>query len=167
MPVELKTKKAGIRSLARLAAAQALYQQEHQSLCIEDILEEFLFYRSGTPVVDEEEIHAGDETFLKALLTNVSTEQERIDAIISTHLTEGWPLDRLDPVVRAILRAGTGELFAFAEIPARIVLNEYVELAKAFFDGKEPPFVNGVLHRIAITLRPQEITEKKGAPSGS
>ncbi|MDR2417230.1 MAG: transcription antitermination factor NusB [Holosporales bacterium] len=155
-------KKAGMRSLARLAAVQALYQQEHQHLSIDDTLEEFLSYRFGTPVLDDEEAHGGDKVFLVELIKGVATEAKRIDALISASLTREWTLDRLDPVLRAILRAGICELLIFEETPVRVILNEYIELTKAFFEGKEPFFVNGLLHKVAITLQ-QDLPKEKGA----
>ncbi|MDR0407065.1 MAG: transcription antitermination factor NusB [Holosporales bacterium] len=154
-------KKAGIRGIARLAAIQALYQQEQQQQTIDEILEEFLFYRAGTPVIGEE-VHSGDKVFFTALMKGVITEAAAIDGFIIERLTEEWTLERLDPVVRAILRAGICELLTFKKVPACVVLNEYVELTKAFFDEKEPMFVNGVLHSVAKILRSQEISEKDG-----
>ena len=112
-------------------------------------------------------MHRGDKAFLVELIKGVTTEAKRIDALLSAYLTKEWTLDRLDPVLRAILRAGICELLIFKEIPVRIVLNEYIELTKAFFEGKEPLFVNGLLHRVAITLRPQELPKEKGALEGS
>jgi N utilization substance protein B len=166
MPTSSNAKKAGVRALARLTAVQALYQQEHQHLSLDDILEEFLSYRSGIPVLDEE-THASDKAFFTALIKGVATETEKIDALISAYLAEKWILDHLDPVLRAILRAGICELLIFTEIPARIVLNEYIELTKAFFDGKEPLFVNGLLHQVAALLRPQEVSSKEKPVTGS
>jgi N utilization substance protein B len=154
MNVGGEPKRAGGRSLARLAAVQALYQQEHQHLSVDDILEEFLSYRFGTPVL-EEKVHTGDKTFFVALVKGVAEEAEKIDTLLVSCLSKEWALERLDPVLRAILRAGLCELLVFPEISARVVLNEYIELAKAFFEEKEPPFVNGLLHRASEILRPQ------------
>ncbi|MDR0662147.1 MAG: transcription antitermination factor NusB, partial [Holosporales bacterium] len=128
-------KKAGKRSVARLAIVQALYQQEFRQQPMSEVLEEFLSYRDGLPVT-EEEAPQSDKNFFSELLMEISAKQERIDALMTGRLTESWTLDHLDPVVRAILRAGIFELLVREDIPVQIVLNEYIELAKAFFEGK-------------------------------
>ncbi|MDR1267057.1 MAG: transcription antitermination factor NusB [Holosporales bacterium] len=156
---EQNARAAGKRGFARLAAVQALYQQENQQQSADEILEEFLSYRLGSPIVEEDsaaEVPHSDKAFLSALLTGVAQEQNRLDALIKERLPETWTLPQLDPVVRAILRAGAFELLAMPEIPLSIILNEYIELAKAFFDRREPMFINGILHSIAHSLRPQE-----------
>lgn len=154
--------RAGRRSAARLGAVQALYQIGLTGASPELVIEEFLEHRL------EEELHDlglddADRALLDQLVRGVSAESENLDDILSAVLAEDWPIERLELLLRVILRAGTYELAFTAEIPARVAITEYLWLAQAFFDGKEPGMANGVLDRLARSLRPDEF-EDQGSP---
>lgn len=145
------------RSAARLAAVQALYQMDATHIGLDEIISEFGRFRFGQPgglgdTAEGEVPAAPDETFFADLLRGVVRQQERIDGMISTHLATGWRLSRLDSTLRAILRAGVYELLAREDVPFKVVINEYVEVARAFYDGEEPGLVNGILDRLAHEL---------------
>jgi transcription antitermination protein NusB len=142
------------RRAARLAAVQALYQMEITGEDAESVAEEFLDYRFG----QESEVTPGapDEAFFGDILRGVPAHQEEIDAAIAECLAEGWRLSRLDSILRAVLRAGTFELIGRPDVPARVVIDEYVELAYDFFSADEPSFVNAALDRLARSKRPSE-----------
>lgn len=145
------------RSAARLAAVQALYQMDATQIGLDAVIAEFGQFRFGMSEglgdAAQDEVPAPpDEAFFADLLRGVVREQERIDALIATHLAAGWRLSRLDSTLRAILRAGLYELIARGEIPFKVVINEYVDVARAFYDGDEPGLVNGILDRLAREL---------------
>ena len=142
------------RSVARLAVVQALYQMEVSNAGIEHVIREFADHRFDRDV-DGETMAAADETFFGELVRGMVTEQSRIDAAIARRLAEGWRLERLDATVRAMLRAGAYELANRPDVPTEVVINEYVELAKSFFEGPEPGFVNGALDAVAQDVRAQ------------
>jgi len=146
---------ASPRSAARLAAVQALYQMEvagvGASAALADVRQ-----RSGAVPDDGEEGVAVDEPMLKDLVEGTAERREDIDRRIAGHLAEGWSFDRLELVLRAILRAGAYEIVARPDVPLRVAINEWVDLAHAFYAGKEPGFVNGVLDRIGREARPEE-----------
>lgn len=150
------------RSVARLAAVQALYQMELSGTGVEAVVREFNDHRFGA----EPEGHASgegpgpesvladaDEAFFGDLLRGVVSDQGALDQAIVRRLAENWKLERLDATVRAILRAGAYELKHRPDVPVEVVINEYVELAKAFFETVEPGFVNGALDAIARDVR--------------
>ena len=140
------------RSVARLAAVQALYQMEVSSAGAETVIREFSDHRFDRGL--EEEILAGaDEPFFADLVRGVVAHQKEVDVAVARRLAQGWRLERLDATVRAILRAGAYELTHRADVPTEIVIDEYVELAKSFFEGPEPGFVNGALDAVAQDVR--------------
>ncbi|MCA3734717.1 MAG: transcription antitermination factor NusB, partial [Phenylobacterium sp.] len=100
------------------------------------------------------DLAAADETFFAELVRGVVTEQRRIDPAIARRLAQGWRLERLDATVRAILRAGAFELAHRPDVPVEVVINEYVDLARSFFEGPEPGFVNAALDGLARDVRP-------------
>ncbi len=146
------------RTRARLGAVQALYQMELAETDLSDILAQ---YGSGAIVqgLDEDEKRADDFEFFKDLVTGVVREQRDIDPKIDECLAGGWKLSRLDSILRAILRAGTYELSVRTDVPAPVVINEYLDVAHAFFSEDEPKFVNGVLDRLARELRDTEAVQ--------
>lgn len=148
---------AGKRGLARLAAVQALYQIELTSANAGAVVSEFLAHRLGREI-DGDQYAEADRGFFADLVKGCTERREDVDAIVASSLPPDWPLARLESVLRAILRAGTYELLARADVPPRVAINEYVEIAHAFFSGKEPGMVNGVLDRIARTLREAELS---------
>ena len=146
------------RSVARLAAVQALYQMEVSSIGVEHVIREFTEHRFDR-VLDSGEgdgvtLASADEGFFAELVRGVVAEQKRVDAAIVKRLAENWRLERLDATVRAILRAGAFELAHRPDVPTEVVIDEYVDVAKSFFEGTEPGFVNGALDAVARDVRP-------------
>ena len=141
------------RSVARLAAVQALYQMEVSSAGVEHVIREFTEHRFDRDV-EGVTLASADETFFAELVRGVVAEQARVDQAIAKRLAEGWRLERLDATVRAILRAGAYELAHRPDVPTEVVIDEYVEVAKSFFEGVEPAFVNGALDGVARDVRP-------------
>jgi transcription antitermination protein NusB len=132
------------RRAARLAAVQALYQLDMNDVAPAVVIAEFVGHRL--------EQHA-DQPLFSDLVGNVAARVVEIDGLIGGALVEGWSVERLETVLRAILRAGTYEILARPDIPPRVTISEYVEIAHAFFGGKEPGLVNGVLNRLAHERR--------------
>jgi len=141
------------RSAARLAAVQALYQQEMESTPLPRLLTEFHDHRIGATIEDAT-YHDAEIAFFDDIVTGAHARQEEIDGLISGRLAEGWSLERLDRPMRAILRAGAYELIARADVPVGSVISEYVDVAHAFYDKRESGFVNGLLDAIAKEARP-------------
>jgi transcription antitermination protein NusB len=141
------------RSAARLAAVQALYQQEMEGTPTARLLHEFHDHRLGATI--EGETYAEAEiSFFDDLVEGTLARRKEIDALISERLAQGWSLDRLDKPMKAILRVGAFELIARLDVPAATVINEYVDVADAFYDPREKGFVNGLLDAIAKAARP-------------
>jgi N utilization substance protein B len=144
------------RSQARLAGVQALYQMDLAETDLADVIEQFRSHRLGAQV-DDNSIAQADPEHFASVLKGVVKHQREIDPMIDQQLAAGWRLVRIDSIVRAILRAATYELMDLADIPARVVISEYIEVAHAFFEGDESKVVNGVLDQIARKLRPGEL----------
>ncbi|MBW8814617.1 MAG: transcription antitermination factor NusB [Caulobacterales bacterium] len=151
------------RSVARLAAVQALYQMEVSSIGVEHVIREFTEHRfdrdleGGAGDASEGEgmtLASADEAFFADLVRGVVSQQAKVDAAIAKRLAENWRLERLDATVRAILRAGAFELANRPDVPTEVAIDEYVEVAKSFFEGTEPGFVNGALDAVARDVRP-------------
>lgn len=141
------------RSAARLAAVQALYQQEMEGTPVPRLLKEFHDHRLGATIGDET-YHDAERDFFDDIVSGTATRREEIDGLISDRLAEGWTLERLDRPMRAILRAGAYELIARPDVPVGSVISEYVDVAHAFYDKRESGFVNGLLDSIAKKARP-------------
>jgi N utilization substance protein B len=140
------------RSAARLAAVQALYQQEMEGTPLARLLHEFHEHRLGATIEDEQ-YHDAERDFFDDLVTGADARRDDIDGLISGRLAEGWTLERLDRPMRAILRAGAYELIARPDVPVASVISEYVDVAHAFYDKRESGFVNGLLDAIAKEAR--------------
>jgi N utilization substance protein B len=140
------------RSVARLAAVQALYQMEVSHTGAEAVIREFTEHRFDRDL-DGEPLAAADEAYFADLVRGVVAQQSGVDAAVVKRLAQGWRLERLDATVRAILRAGAYELAHRLDTPTEVVIDEYVELAKSFFEGPEPGFVNGALDAVAGDVR--------------
>jgi len=142
------------RSAARLAALQALYQLEITGIAPDEVIDEFIEHRFGR------DLHSGmpqhDEAFFADLVHGVLKHQVEIDRSIARSLASGWTLGRIDSILRALLRSAAYELVARRDVPAKVVIDEYVELARDFFDGNEPKFVNAVLDCLARKKRASE-----------
>ncbi len=140
------------RSVARLAAVQALYQMETGGAGVEAVIREFSDHRFDTDI-EGQELAQADEAFFAELVRGVVEGQVAIDRAIVHRLAEGWRLERIDATLRAILRSGAFELMLRPDTPTEVAINEYVEIAKSFFEGPEPGFVNGALDGIARDAR--------------
>ena len=140
------------RSAARLAAVQALYQQEMEGTPLARLLDEFHQHRLGAEIDDERYTQA-EVAFFDDIVRGVTARSEEIDATIEAHLASGWNLARLDKPLRQILRAGTYELIARPDIPVGAVISEYLDVTDAFYDRREKGFANGLLDAIAKEVR--------------
>ncbi|MEE9209377.1 MAG: transcription antitermination factor NusB [Kiloniellales bacterium] len=146
--------KGAKQSAARLAAVQALYQAELTADPVEAVLAEFLALRLDEEV-DGVSLAAADRELLDLLVRGVGKERDELDDMLAAVLDQDWPVERLEILLQILLRAGALELSRRPEAPVRVVISEYVDLAGAFFGGKEPGLVNGVLDRLARALRPE------------
>jgi len=140
------------RTVARLAAVQALYQMEVSSAGAEAVIREFGEHRFDRDVEDMT-LAGADEAFFADLVRGVVAHQGEVDTAVARRLAQNWRLERIDATVRAILRAGAFELTHRRDVPTEVVIDEYVELAKSFFEGPEPGFVNGALDGVAQDVR--------------
>ncbi len=145
------------RSAARLAAAQALYQMEVTAKGLREILEEFETWWIGQEV-EGEQYKPAEIALFRAIVSGVVKDQVAIDQAIDQTLAEGWPLRRIEALMRAILRGGAFELLKRGDIPARVVIKEYVDVAGAFFDRDEAGMINAVLDALARKNRVKEFT---------
>jgi N utilization substance protein B len=136
------------RSVARLAAVQALYQMETAGAGAEAVIREFSDHRFDRDIEGVRLAHA-DQPFFGALVRGVVADQDAVDAAVRRRLASGWRLDRIDATARSILRAGAYELIRRRDVPAEVAIDEYVEIAKSFFEGPEPAFINAALDAIA------------------
>ena len=154
------------RSLARVAAVQALYQMDMAATDLNDVIREFETHRFAAA---EQAAGAGeiDAQFFADILRGVVRRQRDIDPAIDEQLATGWRLERVDSILRAILRSGAFEFLERRDVPARVVINEYIEVAHDFFDGDEPKVVNGVLDRLARRYRPAEFEARAADPTSS
>ena len=143
------------RSAARLAAVQALYQIDHSGASPDIVLEEFLRFRLGDSFDTENDV-APQKALFTEIVRGTSGRIGDIDEMISAALSNKWTFDRLEFILRAVLRAGIYELEAAPGTPARVVISEYVDVAHAFYDGQEPGMVNGILDRVARSVRGDE-----------
>jgi N utilization substance protein B len=152
--------------MARLAAVQALYQIEINGIeptgaHVDAVVREFVKHRLGQEI-DGEQYAEVDRDLFVDILKGAAARRRDIDGMISSALTEDWPLERLEAILRAILRAGVYELMVRHDVPPRVTLSEYVDIAHAFFSGKEPALVNGVLDRLARVLRQEDLGRGRG-----
>ena len=150
---------ANKRGAARLAAVQALYQMELSGATLPEIVAEYEETRLGGDIDGDQYLEA-DNAYFRGLLAGVVGEQKIIDPEINDALTPDWPLSRVDITLRSVLRCGTFELQKRKDVPARVIINEYVNVAKAFFEVEEPRMVNGVLDRLARRHREDEVDRK-------
>jgi transcription antitermination protein NusB len=143
------------RTAARVAAVQALYQMDMAGTDLNAVIDEFVRLRFPRAPGDEAASGA-DPTFFNDLLRGVVRRQRDIDPLVDQQLAEGWRLVRIDAILRAILRAGVFELMERPDVPARVVINEYINVAHSFFSDEEPKVVNGVLDKLGRRLRAAE-----------
>lgn len=145
--------KSQARSAARLAAVQALYQQQMEKTALARLLNEFHQHRLGQEIEDDQYADAEVE-FFDDIVSGVDARREEIDELLQSKLAEGWKIDRLDKTMVQILRCGAYELLARPDISKKVVISEYIDVAHAFFDAKESKFVNGVLDSVGKAVRP-------------
>jgi len=148
----LSNKEKRARTVARLVLVQALYQLEITGAGVETVIKEFSDYRFDGDL-EGEPLAAADEAFFAEGARTIVREQAVIDPLIVNRLASGWRIERLDSTVRAILRAGTWELKFRPDIGLQVIINEYVEIARAFYGESEARFVNGALDGIAADIR--------------
>jgi transcription antitermination protein NusB len=158
---EPKPDSVSARTAARVAAVQALYQMDLAGTDLNDVIAEFLRERF-TDKGRNETIHGADKLFFADILRGVLRLQRDIDPLVDEQLATGWRLVRVDAILRAVLRAGVCELIDRADVPVRVVINEYVNVAHFFFSDDEPRVVNGVLDKIARKVRAAEFEAKRG-----
>src|ERR1700754_2016013 len=156
-PAKSADKKANRRGAARLAAVQALYQMDIAGAGINDIFAEFESHWLGNEGEGEKNL-PGRAAFFRDVVSGVVRDQAKLDPLIDDALSRGWPLKRIDAILRAVLRAGAYELEHRKDIPGRVVVSEYVDVANAFVDGEETGMVNAVLDQIARHFRGDEFS---------
>jgi len=140
-----------------LAAVQALYQLElNPGLGAEGVVREFASHRFGQEI-DGDDYGEADQALFAEIVRGVARDRDRLDEVIAASLTEEWPLARLETILRLLLEAGAFEIVHRQDIPPRVTMSEYVGIAHAFFEGRQPGLANGVLDHLARTLRPAEI----------
>lgn len=148
------------RTASRVAAVQALFQSEQAGDNPETVIDQFVRHRLGAPAegdgFEDGRVPDAEVPLFSRIVRVASQEQGRIDALIAEALPAEWPFARLDPVLRAVLRAGGAELAMTDGPPTRVVINEYLDVAHGFFTGDEPGMANAVLDRMARALRPAE-----------
>lgn len=144
--------RAKARAAARLAAVQALYQQHMEQTRLAKLLDEFHQHRLGR-VIEDDHYAEADVDLFDDIVSGVDARREEIDTKLTEKLADGWSIVRLDKTMLQILRAGTYELMARHDITVGTVINEYVDVAKAFFNDREAKFVNGVLDSVAKAVR--------------
>jgi transcription antitermination protein NusB len=152
-------KAANKRGAARLAAVQALYQMELTDAGLMDVVAEYEDIRLGKEIDGDRYLDA-DAGWFRGIVSGVVADQKRLDPMIHSALTPDWPLARIDTLLRAVLRAGVFELANRRDVPAKVIISEYVDVAKAFFGDDESRMVNGVLDTVARELRPGEVAER-------
>jgi N utilization substance protein B len=140
------------RSAARLAAVQALYQLDMDATPLAKLLDEFHRHRLGAEIEGDQYAEA-ETAFFDDVVQGVAARKDEIDALLATKLATGWTLERLDKTLLQVLRAGTYELLARADVPTASVITEYVDVAHAFFESREAKFVNGLLDALAKVVR--------------
>ena len=154
-------RKANRRGAARLAAVQALYQMDIAGTPLNDILAEFESHWIGREVEGSQYLPA-EAAFFRSVVGGVVADQRRLDPMIDKALAGGWPLKRIEALMRAVLRAGAYELSGRSDVPARVVVSEYVDVANAFLDKDETGMVNAVLDLLARQLRDGEFGKVTG-----
>jgi N utilization substance protein B len=151
------SKKANRRGAARLAAVQALYQMDIAGAGLNDIFAEFESHWLGSEVEGETYLPA-EAAFFRDVVSGVVRDQTKLDPLVDDALAKSWPLKRIDAIIRAVMRAGAYELEHRKDVPARVVVTEYVDVANAFVDREETGMVNAVLDQLARRFRADEFS---------
>ena len=152
--------RARSRTASRVAAVQALFQSEQAQENPETVIDQFVRHRLGQiPGGDGYEdgrIPDAEVPLFSSIVRAAIRQQDTIDAMVAEALPSDWPLSRIDPVLRALLRASGAELATSGGAPAKVIINEYLDIARGFFSGPEPGLANAVLDRLARLLRESE-----------
>jgi len=152
------------RTASRVAAVQALFQAEQGPENPETVIDQFVRHRlgelAGTGGFEEGRVPDAEVPLFARIVRSAVRQQDTIDRMLAEALPEDWPLSRIDPVLRALMRAGAAELAITDGPPAKVVINEYLDVARGFFQGAEPAMANAVLDRLARLLRPGEIATR-------
>ena len=155
------------RTAARVGAVQALFQSEQAADNPEAVIDQFVRHRlgelPGTGGYEEGRVPDADVVLFNRIVRTAVREQDRLDTLLVAALPAEWPLARLDPVLRAMLRAAGAELTMRDGPPGRVVINEYLDIAHGFFSGDEPRMVNGLLDALGRQLRPQDFEQRPRA----
>ena len=149
------------RSVARMSAVQALYEMDMTQKGVHDVLAEFRAFWIGREIDDDLEMKEAETNFFGQIVEGVIKDQVLIDRTIDQALSKGWPLVRIELVLRAIMRAGVFELLLRKDIPPRVSISEYVDVTRAFYNEDEPGMVNAVLDHIARETRGDELGAKR------
>jgi transcription antitermination protein NusB len=160
-PAKGPERKANRRGAARLAAVQALYQMDIAGAGINDIFAEFESHWLGNEVEGDKYLPA-EAAFFRDVVSGVVRDQAKLDPLIDEALSKGWPLKRIDAILRAVMRAGAYELEHRKDVPGRVVVSEYVDVAHAFVEAEETGMVNAVLDQIARQFRASEFARAGG-----
>ena len=148
------------RTASRVAAVQALFQAEQAGDTVETVIDQFVRHRlgalAGADDFEDGRIPDAEVPLFGAIVRGAIRQQDTIDAMVSEALPADWPLSRIDPVLRALLRAAGGELAGATSAPAKVIINEYLDVVRGFLTGPEPGIANAVLDRLARLLRPGE-----------
>lgn len=148
------------RTSARVAAVQALFQSEQTGIVAETVIDEFIRHRLGQPEgaggFEDGRAPDADVALFGLIVRTAAAQTDLIDTMLGETLSADWPIGRLDPVLRAALRCGVAELWLAKGPPVRVVINEYIDVARGFLEGDEPGMLNGVLEKLARRLRPAE-----------
>lgn len=157
---KLPAAKSRPRTSARVAAVQALFQAEQSQTSPETVIDEFIRHRlgelPGSGGFEDGRAPDAHVPLFARIVRTATQQQDTLDPMLSAALSADWPIERLDPVLRALMRAGAAELWMQDGPPARVVINEYLDVAHGFFTGDEPRMANGVLDRLARLLRTAE-----------
>lgn len=147
--------KKQMKSASRLYTVQALFQMEASDQTMDEVCAQFINHRFGS-TIDGNEFAEGNVDHFETLVFEAVNNQAKIDQLTDRALAANWPIDRIDPTIRALLRAAGAE-FIKTETPAKVAISEYVDVAKAFFpEGREPKFVNAVLDHMAREVHPDQ-----------
>jgi transcription antitermination protein NusB len=162
MPPKSNKDNSRPRTLSRVAAVQALFQSEQGNQSAETVIDQFVRHRFGDVPghggLDDGHVTEAQIPLFARIVRTATLQQGTLDTMLATALPETWPLERIDPVLRALMRAGAAELWMADGPPAKVVINEYLDVAHGFFSADEPRLANGVLDRLAHLLRPAEFS---------
>lgn len=149
--------KSGLRGVARFCALQTLYKSEFCNSSVDGVFDGSESENEAEAFLTESiSVSEMDKNFFKQLMNESTKNLSEIDEIIAKNLSKNWSMDRIDSITKCILRLGIAELMCFKETPSNVIFNEYIEIAKAFFDTPEVSFINGILNKVADCIRKKQ-----------